>query len=242
MLKLANNTKPRANGAFLTKYMVPKKPKPLIVLFDLDSTLTTAETLDLLAKEKGIEAKVKKITTETMEGKKPVAELFANKLKMLAPSKKDRTLIRRIALHNLSSEALDLVRKLSHYDHIRLGILSLHFRETVEDVGAFIGCDPTLCFGLDIQHDEHGNYTGYAPDQLMAQEGGKGLIVAEVKKLNPDTIVVHIGDSVTDLTTQGKADLFIGFGGVTVREKVKKTAKHYAMDFDEVANLLQKYL
>ncbi len=222
--------------------MPHKKPKPLIVLFDLDSTLTTAETLDLLAKEKGIESKVKKITTETMEGKKPVAELFSNKLKMLAPSKRDRTLIRRIALHNLSSEALDLVRKLSHYEHVKIGILSMHFRETVEDVGAFIGCDPALCFGLDIQHDEHGNYTGYASDQLMAQEGGKGLIVLEVKKLNPDAIVVHIGDSVTDLATQGKADLFIGFGGVAVREKVRKAAKHFAMDFDEVANLLQKYL
>lgn len=222
--------------------MSHKKPKQLIVLFDLDSTLTTAETLDLLAKEKGIESKVKKITTETMEGKKPVADLFANKLKMLAPSKRDRTLIRRIALHNLSSEALDLVRKLSHYEHVKIGILSMHFRETVEDVGAFIGCEPELCFGLDIQHDEHGNYTGYAPDQLMAQEGGKGMIVAEIKKQNPDTVVVHIGDSVTDLTTQGKADLFIGFGGVTVREKVKKAAKYYAMDFDEVANLLQKYL
>jgi phosphoserine phosphatase len=68
------------------------------------------------------------------------------------------------------------------------------------------------------------------------------MIVAEIKKQNPDAVVVHIGDSVTDLTTQGKADLFIGFGGVAVREKVKKAAKHYAMDFDEVANLLQKYL
>ncbi len=222
--------------------MSHKKPKPLIVLFDLDSTLTTAETLDLLAKEKGIEAKVKKITNETMEGKKPLAELFENKLKLLAPSKRDRALIRRIALHNLSSEALDLVRKLSHYEHVKIGILSMHFREIVEDVGSFIGCDPSLCFGLDIKHDDQGNYAGYAPDQLMAREGGKGLIVTEVKKLNPDAIVVHIGDSVTDLATQGKADLFIGFGGVAVREKVRKAAKHFAMDFDEVANLLQKYL
>ncbi len=222
--------------------MPHKKPKPLIVLFDLDSTLTTAETLDLLAKEKGIESKVKKITTETMEGKKPLAELFANKLKMLSPSKRDRVLIRRIALHNLSSEALDLVRKLSHYDHVRIGILSMHFIETVEDVGAFIGCDPALCFGLEIQHDDQGNYIGYAPDQLMAHEGGKGLIVTEIKKKNPNSIVVHIGDSVTDLSTQGKADLFIGFGGVAVREKVKKSAKHYAMDFDEVLDFLHKYL
>ncbi|MEI6327314.1 MAG: HAD-IB family phosphatase [Candidatus Roizmanbacteria bacterium] len=222
--------------------MIVKKRKPLIVLFDLDSTLTTAETLDLLAKEKGIEAKVKKITSETMDGKKPVAELFARKIKMLSPSKKDRTLIRRIALNNLSSDALELVRMLCRYEHVKIGILSMHFQETVDDVGSFIGCDPTLCFGMHIKHDDIGDYVGYDQNQLMAQENGKGLIVTEIKKMYPHSVIVHIGDSVSDLATQGKADLFIGYGGIVVRKKVKKAAKHFAMDYNEVARKLKKYL
>ena len=46
----------------------------------------------------------------------------------------------------------------------------------------------------------------------------------------------------TDQSTQGHADMFIGYGGVIEREEVKKASTNYAYNFDEVEEYLKKYL
>ena len=217
-------------------------PKPLIVLFDLDSTLTTTETVDAWAAEKGIASKLQQVTNDAMQKGQSLHALFTQRLALLAPSKQDRAQLRRIALHNLSHEAIQLIDKLSKHSHVRLGILSLHFQEIVNDVGSFLGCDPELCIGYEIQHDKDGAYQGYDIDQVLIQDGGKGRVVDKLKSLYPNTHIVHIGDNMTDQSTQGHADMFIGYGGVIEREEVKKASTNYAYNFDEVEEYLKKYL
>ena len=49
---------------------------------------------------------------------------------------------------------------------------------------------------------------------------------------------MFVGDGVTDLETQGTAaDLFVGFGGVVVRQKVKATAQAW-IESPSLASLL----
>lgn len=223
--------------------MNPNPPqKPLIVLFDLDSTLTTTETVDAWAAEKGIAAKLQQVTDDAMRKHQPLHALFTQRLALLAPSKQDRAQLRRIALHNLSHEAIQLIDELSKHGHVRLGILSLHFQEIVDDVGSFLGCDPALCIGYEIQHDKDGAYQGYDVNQVLIQNDGKGRVVDKLKTLYPNTHIVHIGDNMTDQSTQGHADMFIGYGGVIEREEVKKSSKHYVHTFKEIEELLIPYL
>jgi phosphoserine phosphatase len=223
--------------------MKQKTPaKPLIVLFDLSSTLATVETWDLLSKHKPIPQNIKEINNNAMNGHLSSKELLQKLLPQLSVSRQDKDEIKNIALTHLSVDALRLIRKLCQLPHVRLGILSLHFQETVSEVGSLIGCDPLLCYGLRLNYDTNGQSNGYDADQLITQENGKALVVQDIKSKYPDSIVVHIGDSVTDLATQGIADMFIGYGGVEVRQKVRDKSKFFAMNFAEVEQMISRYL
>ena len=47
-----------------------------------------------------------------------------------------------------------------------------------------------------------------------------------------------IGDGVTDLEARPPADMFIGYGGVVVRDRVKKEADWFVTDFNVLIDAL----
>ena len=49
-----------------------------------------------------------------------------------------------------------------------------------------------------------------------------------------------IGDGVTDMQAKPPADLFIGFGGVVVREEVRTGADLFVTDFKAIEDLLDR--
>ena len=56
--------------------------------------------------------------------------------------------------------------------------------------------------------------------KLCASFAGKTEVVAHLKTLEGHASVVMIGDGATDMEARPPADLFIGFGGNKIREKV----------------------
>ena len=51
--------------------------------------------------------------------------------------------------------------------------------------------------------------------------------------------VVMVGDGATDLEARPPADLFIGFGGVAVREVVKENADWFVTDLEAITEALE---
>jgi hypothetical protein len=49
---------------------------------------------------------------------------------------------------------------------------------------------------------------------------------------------VMIGDGVTDMQAKPPAELFIGFGGVVVRQSVKEEADWFVTDFKDIVTAL----
>ena len=46
------------------------------------------------------------------------------------------------------------------------------------------------------------------------------------------------GDGATDMQARPPADAFVGFGGIVIRENVKKGSDWFVTDFDEVIDVL----
>lgn len=48
-----------------------------------------------------------------------------------------------------------------------------------------------------------------------------------------------VGDGATDMQARPPADLFIGYGGIVVRDAVKKGADWFITDFSDVLKILK---
>src|SRR5262245_45909312 len=70
--------------------MLERRPMPVDdVFFDCDSTLSTIEGIDELARLKGVEARIVELTNAAMDGQIPLQEVYAERLRLLAPTRAD---------------------------------------------------------------------------------------------------------------------------------------------------------
>lgn len=83
---------------------------------------------------------------------------------------------------------------------------------------------------------EDGSFAGFDEQELTSRDGGKPAVVKLLKEAHGYKTVVMVGDGVTDMQAKPPANLFIGFGGVVVRERVQQEADWYIQDF-QVINL-----
>ena len=91
--------------------------------------------------------------------------------------------------------------------------------------------------------DKDGEYTGFDNERPTAHSYGKCRVIKSlIKKYGIDNDnkrennsgIVMIGDGVTDLQTKDVCDLFIGYGGVTIRPIVIEKADVFVTDFNDL--------
>jgi phosphoserine phosphatase len=64
-------------------------------------------------------------------------------------------------------------------------------------------------------------------------------LIREWKRALLPERVVMMGDGVSDLETMEEVDMFVGFGGVVERERVRAGADHWVAGAMDVARLLE---
>jgi phosphoserine phosphatase len=92
-----------------------------------------------------------------------------------------------------------------------------------------------------IFFNDDGNYSGFDRNEPTSKDMGKPKAIQQIKDQYGYQTIVMVGDGATDAQAKPPADAFIGFGGVIVREAVKKKACWYVMDFDIMIEVLQKF-
>lgn len=207
----------------------------MIVLFDLDSTLTTVEWCDRIAKQKGKGAEVQKITEETMEGKRSFDEAFPLKTNIVAPSKTDIKDLVKHYLKNITPKLPALIKSLSMAG-ITCGIVTQGYAKAAKAIAKELKMD--FAHGIEVIHDEEGKYKGLLPDQPLLSSDGKKKIVEQIKKAYPGEEVVFIGDGITDLNTKEVADRFIWCGINKVRPAVLEKADTFVSTVGELKKIL----
>ena len=193
------------------------------IIFDCDSTLTKIEGLDEIARQKGILDQVEAITRKGMNGEIPYEVSFRRRwLEIVRPTKEDLEWLGQYYIRNLVEGAFEAVTKLkelarhvsilSHVPEPSIRILAEHLGIAQENVFAV----PTK-FIYDSTMEVSEEFLGEI-------DSFKERVVKEIRVTGP---TVLIGDGVTDLKAARIADLFIGFGGVVFRPKLKKLCRFY---------------
>jgi phosphoserine phosphatase len=89
-------------------------------------------------------------------------------------------------------------------------------------------------------NSDSGTFSGFDEKEPTSQDGGKAKVVELLKEAQGHSLIVVIGDGVTDMQARPPADLFIGYGGVVVRESVRDGADWFITDFKVSITLIER--
>jgi phosphoserine phosphatase len=203
------------------------------IFFDCDSTLTTVEGIDALADTAGKGWRVSVLTEAAMNGELDLEEVYAKRLETLRPTRGQIRAIRQIYKQNIVPDAVETIAALLHLG-LDVYIVSGGLAEPVIEFGNYLGIPRQNIRAVDIEYnqlsgkwwqqfDEEPNvseqFLTYKNDPLVVSDG-KALIIRDFLK-NKSGRSLLIGDGVSDLLASHSVDLFVGFGGVTSRAKVR---------------------
>jgi phosphoserine phosphatase len=217
----------------------PTRKRGKIAFFDCDSTLSSIEGIDELARERGAEIfqQIVDLTNAGMNGLVPLHEVFPRRMDILRPDKVTCNAVAQRYIDTIVPGVRETLQALRDEDWT-IVIISGGFAPLIEPLANLLGI--SFIEAVPLHHDELGNYTGYGADFPTTRNGGKPEIIREWKQAMLPKTTIMVGDGISDLEAASEVDLFIGFGGVVARDAVKQRAEQFVESFSEIAPLAKK--
>lgn len=209
-----------------------------IIVFDCDSTLSSIEGIDELARIAGPEIfqEVEKLTNQAMDGEVPVEEVFARRLTLIQPTRDQCLEIGARYLETIEPTAKETIAALQERGWECM-ILSGGFLPCIEPLAKHLGIERVEA--VPLYFDQEGNYTGFDENYPTTRSGGKPEIVKIIKKDNSSTLLITVGDGVSDLETQEDVHSFVAFFGYVQRQKVAENCMHKIFLLSELLEFTQ---
>lgn len=201
------------------------------VFFDCDSTLTTVEGIDVLARSVGKGWRVEVLTRAAMEGDLDLSDVYSRRLTAVKPTRAQVRAIRQVYKQNLVEDAREVISALQELGH-SVYIISGGLADPVVEFGLYLGIPRDKIRAVGVQYDElsghwwkNDTFSESRMKYMQHDDGaltisdGKARIMREILG-NQSGRTMLVGDGVSDLLAGQNADLFVGFGGVVRRSRV----------------------
>lgn len=201
-------------------------PRFRTVLFDCDSTLSTIEGVDELARG---HPEVHALTEAAMRGEVPLEEVYGRRLEIVRPSRAAVDALGRRYIETMVPGARETVRALLDAG-VRVRVISGGLRPAVVALARELGLEDDDVAAVDVYFSADGAYAGYDAASPLARSGGKRVVVEEWLPELPRPILM-VGDGATDLEVQGLVDRFVAFAGVVARPAVIAAADDVIREF-----------
>jgi len=194
------------------------------VLFDCDSTLSSLEGIDELAKQIGVYDQLAPLTQAAMEGKVKLDEVYKKRLELIRPDKQAIEWLAQRYIETLVTDADVVIEKLQEVNK-QIHIISGGLRQAILPLAKKLNIAELNVHAVDVYFDRNETYTGFDEQSPLAQSGGKAVVSQQI--IGESGKAVLIGDGMTDLEAQNERIHFIGFGGVVIRELVRSQSSVY---------------
>jgi phosphoserine phosphatase len=204
-----------------------------LAFFDVDSTLVTIEGIDVLASGN---AEIAKLTEGAMNGDLSVDDVYAKRLEIIRPSGTAVEALGNRYRQSLVDGVVEGMKRLRDAG-VEIHLVTAGIAQAIAPLAAILQIPPRAVHAVALHFDDGGHYVDFDRHSPLTRSGGKELVVRDVRARAKGR-AVFVGDGVTDLETKPAVDLFIGFGGVHVRPRVKENAEVYATRFSDVVSQL----
>ncbi len=217
-----------------------------VVCFDVDSTVSLDEGIDVLAAHAGAADAVAQLTRSAMSGALTFEAAIAARLALIKPT---RSMIQScLAAHpvRITPGAPELVSRL-HKRGAAVYLVSGGFADFVLPVAHALGIAENRVIAnrfVFAAGDEDAPCIGLDPHVPTCRSGGKAAAISLIQaslasELGGQPVkVAMVGDGATDLEAAPPADVFVGFGGVVIRDSVLQRSKYFVRSFEELIVLL----
>ncbi|MFQ5409145.1 MAG: HAD-IB family phosphatase [Anaerolineales bacterium] len=209
-----------------------------LVIFDCDSTLSTVEGIDELARLTGQEAAVADLTRRAMDGEIPLESVYGFRLNTSNPNLSQVNHLWRIYRETVIPDAPDVIAALQA-GGCKVFIVSGGLIDPVRDFGVWLNVPREHIFAVDMEYDQlagewwryweqpggnnpNANYLAVG-EQPLAGAGGKNVVIDRIRSRHPGRAML-VGDGLSDLEAADRVDLYVGFGGAARRAVVEEKA------------------
>jgi phosphoserine phosphatase len=200
-----------------------------LICFDCDSTLSSIEGIDELARLRGPEVfrRIEILTEDAMNGKIRIEDVFGLRLEAIRPTQGD------VACVGPTAKAAIAALSVKGWTPL---IISGGFRQAIRPLADHLGVPQVEA--VDLFFREDGSYAGFDTAFPSTRSGGKTEIIRRIRaELRPEKVVM-VGDGASDLETLPAVDLFVGFGGFVTRENVRREAPAFVTSLAGVLALV----
>ena len=201
------------------------KTKYRLVFFDVDSTLVTIEGIDLLGQNN---PEIARLTEAAMNGEIALEEVYGRRLQMIQPSEQQVADLAQRYIDAMVEGAEETVARLREAGAI-VHIVTAGIEQAVMPLAKRLEIERVHAVRLRF---EKGAYAGFEPS-FLTRSGGKELVIRDVRARSHGKAAM-IGDGASDLEAKPALDLFIGFGGVHVRPRVRDNADVFVTKLPDV--------
>lgn len=204
-----------------------------IIAFDCDSTLSSIEGVDELARIAGdqIFQEVEDLTNLAMDGKVPVEEVFARRLDLIQPTFAQCEAVGRMYLKTVEPTAKETINKMQKQGWTCI-IISGGFEPCISPLARELGIAKVEA--VPLKFDTRGQYLGFDENYPTTRSGGKTEIIRSIRaKLGLNKFIM-VGDGVSDLETISEVDTFIGFFRYVQRDSVAQNCSASAFSISEI--------
>lgn len=209
------------------------------IFFDCDSTLSAIEGIDELARIKGVEARIVELTNAAMDGRIPLQEVYAERLRLLSPRRADLRAIEQAYKRTLVPDAREVIDALQSLGK-RVLIVSGGLADAVVGFGVWLGVARSDIHAVGLTYNtltgRWWDYASHPPgnpdeeylvyeDSALTTQNGKVDVIGKSRR--PALRALLVGDGSSDLAAAHAVDVFAGFGGVVSRPVVAANAPYF---------------
>lgn len=186
-----------------------------LIVFDMDSTLIDAETIDELARAAGVADKVATITERAMNGELDYGEALVERVKLLNGLKLEDAMdaVDKMPLMTGARELIEYVKSNGY----TTAMISGGFTLSADRVGETLGIDHVYSNVLTI---EDGYLTGEVTGPLTKQDAKENVFeeIAEMHEVKPGECIV-VGDGANDICIFKRARYAIAFNSKPILQQ-----------------------
>jgi phosphoserine phosphatase len=201
--------------------------------FDVDSTLVTIEGIDALA---GGNPEIARLTEAAMNGEIPLDQVYGRRLEMIRPGREQVAQLASTYVRSLVDGAKKTIAALQN-GGVVVHLVTAGIAQAVLTLADELSIPHRNVHAVALTFDADGGYEDFDRRSFLTRPGGKELAVRDIRARSHGK-AAFVGDGVSDLEAKPAVDLFIGFGGVVVRPRVKENADVYITSLPDVLSHL----
>lgn len=221
------------------------------IFFDCDSTLSTVEGIDELARRHGKFDEIKRLTDAAMQGEVHLQSVYDRRLQLLRPTRAEIRALEQCYRKNLVPDTQAVLQALQAV-HKQVFIVSGGLLSAVRPFGMWLGVPAANIRAVELHYNSlSGQWWNFERDRWgqppdvefltvketpLTESHGKADVVRELLRGRQGRALL-IGDGVSDLAAAPAVDIIVGFGGVVARPKVMADA-HVCIHENSLAPLL----